>query len=86
MDEELREKIGQIGKNLQEGKARIEEYRAMGDIMLAKISAEFDKAAGELISLLAEEATKAPEEPAKPLDTKKLENLNYRPPDCGCGD
>lgn len=85
MDEKLREKITQIGKDLQKGKGRVEECRAMVDVMLHDASTCFDKAAGELIALLAEEAVKEPEEPPKPFDTKELENLNYRP-DCGCGD
>ncbi len=83
MDEKLRAKIDQIGKDLQGGKGKVEECRAMVDVFLHDASTCFDKAAGELIGLLAEEAVK--EEPPKPLDTKKLESLGYRP-DCGCRD
>ena len=83
MEEKLREKISQIGQDLQKGKGKVEECRAMVDVMLHDASACFDKAAGEIIGLLAEEAEE-PEEPAKSSDTKPLENLNYRPK-CDCG-
>lgn len=86
MDEKLNGKIAQIGQDLQKGKAKVEECRATVDVMLHDASTRFDKAAGELIGLLAEEAVKEePEELPKPLNTKKLESLSYRP-ECSCGD
>lgn len=83
MDKKLKEKISQIGTDLQRGKVKVEECRAMVDVMLHDASACFDKAAGELINLLAEEAIEEPEESPKPFDTKEIESLNYRP-DCSC--